>query len=120
MGSMRGVGSRRHASHHSKGAVRAFPINGGRRGGAAHLLNGAEVRSSRRPLPTIMGWGEVALPVPSVLHVRHVSPMRLGWQTVEAGNRAVAGWDSGSALAPCASRVLIGQAGRPSPNPDPL
>ena len=70
-----------------KGAVRAFPINGGRRGGAAHLLNGAEARSSRHPLPTITRRGEVASPVPSVLHVCHASFMRLGWQAVEAGNR---------------------------------
>ena len=91
MGSMHGVGSRRHASHHSKGAVRAFPINGGRRGGAAHLLNGPEAWSSRRPLPMITGWGEVASPVASVLHARHVALMRLGWRTVEAGNRAAAG-----------------------------
>ena len=103
-----------------KGAVRAFPINGGRRGGATHLLNGAETWSSRHPLPTITGWGGVASHVPSVLHVRHVSPMRLRWQTVEAGNRAVDGWGGGSALAPCAFRVLIGRAGRPSPNLDPL
>src|SRR3954466_9447611 len=93
-----------------KGAVRAFPINGGRRGGATHLLNGAEARSSRRPLPTITGWGEVASHIPSILHVRHVSPMRLGWQTVEAGNRAAAGWGSRSVLVPCAFRVLIGRA----------
>ena len=118
MGSMRGVGSRRHASHRSKGAVRAFPITGGRR--AAHLLNGAEARSSRRPLPTITGWGVVVSPVPLVLHVCHMSPMRLGWQTVEARNRAVAGWGGGSVLAPCAFRILIGRAGRPSPNPNPL
>ena len=91
MGSMRGVEMCTHASRRSKGTVRAFPINRGRRGGAAHLLNGAEARSSRRPLPTITRWGEVASPVPSVLHVRHVSPMRLGWRTVEAGNRATAG-----------------------------
>ena len=120
MGGMRGVGSRRHASHRSKGAVRAFPINGGRHGGVAHLLNGAEARSSRHPLPTITGWGVVVSPVPSVLHVRHVSPMRLGWQTVEAGNRAVAGWGSGSVLIPCASSGWIGRAGRPSPDPAPL
>ena len=62
-----------------KGAVRAFPINGGRRGGAAHLLNGVEAWSSRRLLPTITGWGEVASPVASVLHARHVALMRLGW-----------------------------------------
>ena len=106
--------------HISKGAVRAFLINGGRRGGAAHLLNGAEARSSRRPLPTITGWGVVVSPAPSVLHVRHVSPMRLGWQTVETGNRVVVGWGGGSVLAPCAFCILIGRAGRPSPNPDPL
>ena len=64
MGGMRGVGSRRHESHHGKGAVRAFPINGGRRGGAAHLLNGAEARSSRRPLPTITGWERSSQPSP--------------------------------------------------------
>ena len=68
----------------------------------------------------IKGWGEVASPIPSVLHVFHVPPMRLGWQTVEAGNRAVAGWGGGSVLAPCAFRVLIGRAGRSSPNPVPL
>ena len=79
MGSMRGVGLCTHASRRSKGAVRAFPINGGRRGGAAHLLNGAEAWSSRRPLPTITGWGVVASPVASVLHACHVALMRLGW-----------------------------------------
>ena len=106
--------------HISKGAVRAFLINGGRRGGAAHLPNGAEARSSRRPLPTIRGWGVVVSPVPSVLHVRHVSPMRLGWQTVEAGNWAITGWGGGLVLAPCPFRILIVRAGQPSPNPDPL
>ena len=120
MGGMRGVGSRRHASHRSKGAVRAFPINGGRRGGAAHLLNGAEARSTRHPLPTITGWGVVVSPVPSILHVLHMSPMRLGWQTVEAGNRVVTGWGGGSVLAPCAFRISIGRARRPRPNPAPL
>ena len=79
MGVMRGVGSRRHASHRSKGEFRAFPINGGRRGGAAHLLNGAEAWSSRRPLPTITGWGKVASPVASVLHACYVDLMLLGW-----------------------------------------
>ena len=86
----------------------------------AHLLNGAGSWYSRRPHPMITGWGEVSSPVPSVLHVRHVSPMRLGWQTVEAGNRVVAGWGGGSVLAPYAFRILIGRARRPSPNPDPL
>ena len=85
-----------------------------------HLLNGAEARSSRRPLPTITGWGEFASPVPSVLHVRHASFMRLWWQAVEAGNRAVAGWGSGSVPIPCASGGWIGRAGRPSPDPAPL
>src|SRR4051812_27129513 len=68
-----------------KGAVRAFPISGGRRGGVARLLNGAEAWSSRHPLPTIMGWGEVASSVASVLHACHVALMRLGWRAVEAG-----------------------------------
>ena len=71
----------------------------------AHLLDGAGSLSSRRPLPMFTGWGEVASPVPSVLHVRHAPFMRLGWQAVEAGNRAVAGWGSGSVLIPCASGV---------------
>ena len=91
-----------------KGAVCAFPVNGGRRGGAAHLLNGAEAWSSRRPLPMITGWGEVASPVASVLHARHVALMRLGWRTVEAGNRAVAGRGSGLVPVPRVFRVLIG------------
>ena len=91
-----------------KGAVCAFPINGGRRGGAAHLLNGAEVWSSRCPLPTITGWGEVASPVASVLHACHVALMRLGWRMVEAGNRAATGSGGGSVPVPCAFRVLIG------------
>ena len=120
MGGMHGTVSARMRHVAVKRWLRAFPINGGRRGGAAHLLNGDEARSSRRPLPTITGWGEVASPVPSVLHVCHVSPMRLGWQTVEAGNRAVAGWDGASVLAPCAFCVLIGRAGRSSPSPVPL
>ena len=63
-----------------KGAVRApLPINGWRHGGAAHLLNGAEAWSSRRPLPTITGWGKVASPVASVLHACYVDLMLLGW-----------------------------------------
>src|SRR3954466_4005018 len=91
-----------------KGAVRAFPINGGWRGGAAHLLNGAEARSSRRPLPMVTGWGEVASPVAMVLHARHMAFMRLGWLSVEAGNRAAVGRGGGSVSVPCAFRVLIG------------
>ena len=120
MGGMRGAVSAgmRHVA--VKRRLRAFPINGGRRGGAAHLLNGAEARSSRRPLPTFTGWGEVASPVPSVLHVHHMPPMRLGWQTVEAGHRAVAGWGAGSVPAPCAFCALIGRAVRSSPSPAPL
>ena len=115
-----GGGFHTHASYRSKEAARAFPVKRGRRGGAAHLLNGSGPRSSRRPLPTITGWGVVASPVPSVLHVCHVSPMHLGWQTVEAGNRAVAGWGGGSVLAPCTFCVLIGRAGQSSPSPAPL
>src|SRR3954468_8244611 len=94
-----------------KGEVRAFPINGGRRGGATNLLNGAKAWSSRRPLPAVTGWGEVASPVASILHACHVAPMRLGWRSVEAGNRVVAGWGSGLVLVPRAFRVLIGGAG---------
>src|SRR3954469_24236693 len=48
-----------------KGAVRAFSISGGRRGGAVCSPNGAEARFSRRSLPTITGWGEVASHVAS-------------------------------------------------------
>ena len=113
-------GFRTHASHCSKEATRAFPIKIGRRGGAAHLLNGVGSRSSRRPLPTITGWGEVASPVPSVLHVCHASFMRLWWQMVEARNRAAAGWGGGSVPIPIAFGVWIGRAGRPSLNPVPL
>src|SRR4051812_32604858 len=90
-----------------KGAVRAFPINGGRRGGVVHLLDGAEAWFSRRPLPTITGRGEVASSVASVLHACHAASMRLGWRTVEAGNRAVVGRGSGSVLVFCSSCVLI-------------
>ena len=86
-----------------KGAVRVFPINGGRRGGAAHLLNGADAWSSRRPLPTITEWGEVASPVASALHACHVALMRLGWRTVEAGNRPAAGWAAGRSQFPAPS-----------------
>ena len=65
-----------------------------------------------------VGSGRLTRPLGSAC--RHVSPMRLGWQTVQVGNRAVAGWGGGSVLAPCAFCILIGRAGRPSPNPDPL
>ena len=68
----------------------------------------------------ITGWGEVASPVPSVLHVRHASFMRLGWQAVEAGNRAVAGWGSGLVPIPCASGGWIGRVGRPILDPASL
>src|SRR4051812_42976445 len=53
-----------HASHHSKEEAPAFPVKGGRHGGAAHLLSGAGARSSRHPLPMITGWGEVTSSVP--------------------------------------------------------
>ena len=62
-----------------KGAVCAFPINGGRRGGSAHLLNGAGHGLQGAHPPTITGWEEVTSPVALVLHAFHVAPMRLGW-----------------------------------------
>ena len=108
MGVMRGAVPRMHASHRSKEAARAFPIKRGRRGGAAHLLNGAGAWSSRRPPPTITGWGEVTSPIASVLHARHMVLTRSGWRTVEAGNRAVMGRGSELVPVPCAFCVLIG------------
>src|SRR4051812_10694615 len=90
-----------------KGAVRAFPINGGRRGGVVHLLDGAEAWFSRRPLATITGWGEVASSVTSVLHACHAASIRLGWRTVEVGNRAVVGRGSGSVPVPYSFCVLF-------------
>src|SRR3954471_9376333 len=91
-----------------KGAVCAFPINGGRRGGAVHLLDGADARFSRRPLPTITGWGRGRL-------IRRLGSARLprgsyalGVAMVEAGNRAVVGRGSRSVPVPCSSCVLIG------------
>ena len=65
-----------------------------------------------------VGRGRLTRPLSSA-RSRRVSHA-LGVATVEAGNRAIAGWGSESALAPCASRVLIGRAGRPSPDPTPL
>ena len=70
MGGMRGVGSRGHASHHSKGAVRAFPINGGRRGGA--------VFKASTPHDHGVGRGRFARPLgsarpPRVLHALGVA-----------------------------------------------
>ena len=118
MGGMRGAVSAGMRHVVVKRRLRAFPINGGRRGGAAHLLNGAEAQSSRRPLPAITGWGVVVSPVPSVLHVRHASFMRLWWQAVEAGNRAVADWGSGSVSIPCApGGWLAERGGQPRPRP---
>src|SRR4051812_5773192 len=91
-----------------KGAVCTFSISGGRRGGVVRLLDGAEARFSRRPLPTIAGWGRGRL-------IRRLSSARLprglhapGVATVEAGNRAVVGRGSRSVPVPCSSCVLIG------------
>ena len=82
-------------------------LNGGRRGGVVHLLDGAGARFSGRPLPAFTGRSEAASSVALVLHPRHAAPMRLGSRTVEVGNWAVASRGSGLAPTPCSSRALI-------------
>src|SRR3954463_12690587 len=58
VGGMREAGLCTRASRRrKKGAARAFPINGGRRGGAAHLLDGAEAWSFKAPTPFNHGTG---------------------------------------------------------------
>jgi hypothetical protein len=110
VGVMRGAvpARMRHIAVNGKEAARAFPIKRGRRRGAAHLLSGFGLWFSRRPRPTIMGCRTVASPVPPILPARHASPMPLRWQAVEAGNRAVADWGSGSVVIPCAFEGRIG------------
>src|SRR3954471_5767587 len=71
VGGMREAGLCTHASRRSKkGAARVFPINGGRRGGAAHLLDGAEAWSFKAPTPFNHGAGRSHL-------TRRFGPARL-------------------------------------------
>src|SRR3954464_16039353 len=91
-----------------KGTVCAHPINGGRRGGVVHLLDGADARFSRRPLPTITGWGRGRL-------TRRLGSARLprGSHVLGVANGGgrkpgVAGRGSRPVLVPCSSCVLIG------------
>ena len=82
-------------------------LNGGRRGGVVHLLDGAGARFSGRPLPAITRRSEAASSVALVLHPRHAAPKRLGSRTVEVGNWAVASRGSELVPTPCSSRALI-------------
>src|SRR3954462_8514044 len=76
-----------------------------------------EARFSGRPLPTIMGWGEVPSSVASALRARHVVFMHLGarrWRQGAGPTRAeVVGWSRSTALPPL---LLVERGGR-APTP---